>query len=581
MSDFVQSSFLGGMNLLSEDTRLQPNQYRVGFNLRNRYDVLQPVKSSVLNTTLPEGIVQEMTTFGEFEIVFVSGKCYFKHYDRFAWTEIEGFAMSTVAERYWTVAVPLATTNYLRVSPEVESGAFTGVSSHTPLDMLQLSAAAVAGNVPGLLVQDNINQPQFLFINEDGVPEVRTTKNYEQWNVEYNAGDMVLEVDEREYVPIGNAMAWDGVVLHITAQDFVQIYHSVSGRPLDFMVNVTQTGEKGGDASTVAYSVGVGPITCLKVMSDGSLFVAAGNSNFAVSKISGEGVPLIFNEFQYSRKFLFEATCLSDRCIIDSLGDTRFIDLTGVRSFNAVLQLQNEGRNAPFTAIIQPALDGIIQSVAAAILFDNYEIYSLSTVYGNVLAVYDTLSGCWSSFDTTQTGGSAVKILAKIELGIQRLYAVTEDNKLYVLYSSEDSEIAAVVTASINATTVQGDTAVRLTNPEKEVKPLAFRCVINKITEDSTATLTPIVNNRVSATIPALVKTITYVAPAVPYSGVFNLPDIDSQLTNLYYPLPNCEQGWKASALFSWTGGGSLTQLSMSLRDESPMNPMQTQATTV
>ena len=34
--EYNQSSFIGGMNLLGDDSRLQPTQYRAGFDLTNR-----------------------------------------------------------------------------------------------------------------------------------------------------------------------------------------------------------------------------------------------------------------------------------------------------------------------------------------------------------------------------------------------------------------------------------------------------------------------------------------------------------------------------------------------------------------
>jgi len=137
----------------------------------------------------------------------------------------------------------------------------------------------------------------------------------------------------------------------------------VSGRPLDFMVNITDAGTAGGDAETTAYSVGVGGISCLRAMSDGSLFVAAGNANFSVSKNMTPNATTLFGEYTFIRKFLFNATCLNDRCILDSLGDTKFIDITGVRSFNAILQTQNEGRNTVFSRMVQSVLEGFTQLV--------------------------------------------------------------------------------------------------------------------------------------------------------------------------------------------------------------------------
>jgi len=582
MSEYNQTSFTGGMNLLLDDTRLQPNQYRLGINLRNRYDTLDEIPNSILDQTLPVGIIQEVLTFGNYVVAFVSGFAYYRLVTERAWTQINGFAMNNDARRYWTAAVPVATTNYGRISAQVAIDGITDKQSQSNAAVYQLNSAATAaaGNLPGLLVQDNINQPMFIFIGANGLVQARTTQTYDQWTATYDATTGNLTVDEREYVPVGNVMAFVDGVLYITAQDGNVIYRSVSGRPLDFIVNVGIDGAKGGDALTTSYSVGVGGISCLRAMPDGSLFVAASNSNFIVQKNMTMNAPTLFGEYTFIRKFLFEATCLNDRCIIDSLGDTRFIDLTGVRSFNAILQLQNEGRNSPFTSIIQAMLKGIVQDVAAAVLYDNYEYYALNTVIGPVIAVYDTLNTCWSSFDTTQTGGSKVKAFAKIELAERALFAITEDNKLYQLYAADTFATATCLTLSVSANLLNANQNVKMNNAKSEIKVSDFRCILNRITQDSTVSLTLLVDNRASAT-GTVLKSITYVPPVTPYVSDVILLDVNTQLTNLYWMLANTEQGWKTAFIIQWTGGGSITQFSTTLSDLNPMNPLMTQSTTV
>ena len=86
MSEYNQQSFIGGMNLLVDDTRLQPNQYRLAFNCHNRYDVLDPVLTSVKDLYVPQGLKQEMVTFGDYLIIFVAGKAYYRRYDTPTWT---------------------------------------------------------------------------------------------------------------------------------------------------------------------------------------------------------------------------------------------------------------------------------------------------------------------------------------------------------------------------------------------------------------------------------------------------------------------------------------------------------------
>lgn len=576
MSELNQSSFLGGMNLLADDVQLKPNQYRVGFNVRNRFDSLVPCFSSVRDTSIPTGIIQEITTFGNYLIAFVSGNAYYRFFSNTGWTQIVGFSMSNTAPRYWTKSVPVSTTLYGRLSNEVVD---TTVSNATG-GINFINATSGSGSNPGLVVQDGVNQPQFIFL-VGNIPTVRTTQTFSQWSVTY-VND-VMTVDAREYVPVGTFMEWLNGVLFIVGTDGESIYRSVSGRPLDFVINVNPDGSKGGNATTTSYSVGVGGISCIRSMSDGSLFVSAANAIcFSVQFNTTANAPTIFGEYTFIRKFLFNAGCLSDRVIIDALGDTQFIDLTGVRSFNAVLQLQNEGRNSVFSSIIQSAFMDIIQSseATAAINFDNYSLFAMNTIFGQGIAVYDTINECWSGFDISQTGGIGIKQLIKLEVDVQRCYAVTTDNKFYDLYARDEYDVATVRFQSMNSTVVQGDSSLRLNNPRMEVKPTEFRCILNNITENTTITAAPFVNNRLTPS-RSQSKVITYVPPVTPYTSQPQLQDVNTQLTNLYFTFPDCSQGWKAYVVVSWSNGATLTQFSMTAKDETPMNPLNTQATTI
>jgi hypothetical protein len=364
---------------------------------------------------------------------------------------------------------------------------------------------------------------------------------------------------------------------------------------LDFVVNVSnllttvspfiQYG--GGDATTTAYSVGVGPITALRALSNGALFVAAGNANFSVSKDRSNSAPKLFGEYLFIRTFLFNANCLSDRVIFDSLGDTRFIDSTGVRSFNAVQQTQNEGRNLPFTAMIQPAFTlknkitnqqtNITQDplYSAAMLANDYELYGVQTVFGPALAVYDTINQCWVAFDTQQTAGKRVKILCKIELTTQAYFAVTEDDRVFQLYINTTFDTGLVRTIGISANMLYAGQNIKLADPKYQIKPKAFRAILNNITQDCSISLTPYINNRQSS-IGTITKTINYTIPANPTVGVLSYDDVDTMLQNLFFTTPNCEQGWKCFVLFSWTSG-SITQFSAELTDCTPMNPLNSQ----
>lgn len=590
-SEYNQNSFIGGMNLLLDDTQLNTNQYRIGFNMRNRYGRLDPIRSSVEDTLAPKGLKQEMVTFGNYEILFVAGKAYYKYYTHYPWTEIRGFSMSRTAPRYWTVEVPVAATNYLRMAASVSQGSAT-VASVSGTVIINNIAGASAGNLPGLLVQDNINQPQFIFINQYGIPEARITQNFDEWSITFDDADNTIvsvDGDKREYVPIGNSMAWVDGILYVVSPNGNLILRSVSGRPLDFVVNVTNllvnappyTQIGGGDAYTTAYSVGVGGITTLRPMNDGSLFVAASNANFSVSKNMTQNAPQQFGEYTFIRRFLFNSVCLSDRAIFDTTGDTRFITLTGIRSFNAISQLQNEGRNSAFSANIKPAFgddnNPIIQdaSLAAGILFNDYEFYAVDTIFGPAIAVYDTINSCWSSFDLDQTKGAGVKLFTKIELTVQVLYVVTEDDRVFRLYSASKVDQAEIRGIGVCSNLLYGGENIKLANPKMETKCCEVRAILNYITDDCDITMDLYVNNRKSRE-GQYAKEVFYKNPLYPTVDEFHLADVDTQLANVLFSTPDSEQGWKSFCIFRWTNG-SLTQFSMKLTDLKPANPLNSQ----
>lgn len=629
MSEYSQYSFQGGMNLQVDDTRLADNQYRCALNLRNRYDILSLIPNSVLDTSAPPGLKQEMVTFGNYIILFIAGKCYYRYYTDTNWTLLLSFGMSPDAPRYWTCEIPVSLTNYIRLansSSQLISG--QGLNAlYTPnanggIQLLTLEGAG-QGNLPGLLVQDNVSQPQFLFLDDNGVPQCRTTQTFEQWRIGFTdntntvvgpaGGASDEDYDLREYVPIGNSMSWSDGILYMVSQDYSTIFRSVSGRPLDFMVNVTNLltinsstiggltafwQDGGGNASSTGYSVGVGGITCVRALSTGGIFVSASNANFSVVPNKTPNAPTIFGEYTFIRTFLFNATNLSDRTVIDTLGDTRFIDLVGIRSFNAVEQLQNEGRNSVFSSTIQKALQqklnivdnsskvigtktvNIIQDAnySAAILYDNYELYAINTSLGNVIAVYDTVIGCWSAFDTSQTNGKRIKCFAKIELTVQALYAITEDDELYTLYSGTTNAIPYLRTNAVNYSVRSQYTGltVRLNDPKVAIKLNTVRFTLGDITSDCSFSTTSFVDNRQSKT-GTQTKDITYVPPNVTYNGPIQLIDTDTMLYNGLFSTMDCEQGWDVYLILSWTGG-SLIQYSMFMQDLTPVNPMKAQS---
>lgn len=619
-SVYNQSSFVGGMSLLGDDSYLQPNQYRIAFNCTQRFGEFDLIPSSIPDEAAPKGIKQAITNFGNYIILFVAGQAFYKYYSDVAWISIPTFQMSMTAPRYWTCAVPIALTNYVRIAATTTistTGDLGTTANARGAIQLNQVAGTAQGNLPGLVVQDGLNQPVFIFLNDDLVPEARTLQTFSQWSCSFTDATNVTvaldlggnPMDFREYVPIGTYMAWNNGVLYVVDPTGNYIYTSVEGRPLDFVINVLNTlatdntqvitydpfGNNlipsqgnyypqfgGGDATTTAYSVGVGGISCLFPLASGGLFVSAAGANFSLTQNTTPNAPTLFGEYTYIRTFLFAANCLSDRAILNTIGDTRFIDLTGIRSFNAVESVQNEGRNSPFSADIQsifgPDNSPIVQSASASasVLYNNYELYSVSTILGPAIAKYDTINNCWVSFDVQQVPGYRVKQFAALQINILALFCITENDQVYQLYASTSSNDTGVFrTIGVTSNLLYANYNIKMNNPENEVKLIETRIILNKIVANSQITLARFVNNCVYPSDPDT-KTVTFEEPFSVYDDGYTLPDVNTQLTNVRFPSPNIKQGWKVFAVVSWTGG-TIPQFSMKLENITPMNPLNSQ----
>jgi len=586
-----QKSFKGGMNLLVDDTRptadiegdtsrsaygININQYRIGFNVRCRYDVLDPILSSYIDSSAPVGIKQGITTFGNYLILFCAGKAYFRPFNTIGWTQIPTFAMSPIAQRYWFIAVPLGETNYARVatpaanSTGVAAGNTTG-SASSSVNRVNI-ASAFFGNIPGLLVQDGVNQPQFIYLDANNFVQCKVTQTYAQWTFTWTSDPSsatygTVTVDERSYVPIGTYMEIYNGILFIVDSEGENIYRSVSGRPLDFVVNVDINGQKGGDATTTSYSVGVGGISCLKNLPAG-LFISAGNACFSITLNTNINAPLLFGEYTFIRTPLFTASCITDKAIIDINGDTGFVDVRGLRTFNSILQLNNEGRNSVFSKTVSSLLDDIVQNpnAVAAVNFDNYALFAVNTIYGNVIVVYDTINQVFSSVDINQfsstTGISQFALVSTDQLA---LFAITTDNKVIQLYAGPNYDPCTVRFMSVCSQ-----------NPKTQVKQSEFRAILSEFVQNSTATLTVFVDNRLSGN--SEKKTISYVAPNPAYSASPSFTDANTQVQPLFWSTPNAAEGWKSFNVLTWTGGGRITNILTVTTDNTPLNPLGAQA---
>lgn len=444
---YTQVSFSGGMNLFDEIPTIAEDQYGLAFNIRNRSQAPIPIKQAVEDTELPAGLKQGIYAFDVYVLAFVGGAAYFKNIEEAtAWTPIANFALSPTVERIYAQAVPASRINYDRKLKEASQAA--GNNAESSLNVIP--DLSIQGSPYGLVVQDGVNQGYIIL--PDGT--ARLLQRYNEWTR-----------SSREYVPVLKQMAYvDGILFGVAAYDKdgnadgKTIYRSVSGRPLDFVVSVTTAGEKGGEAFETAHAVGFDEITALIPFTESSLLVATKN---AVTPVLLDFENTIFGEPKFKNPVTIPVGVTNQFSIVsylslDRILDFFFVDIDGLRSLNSTEQ-GNEGRNSFFSKGIKLALSPK-QEVTAAIVFDDYSLFSIKTIYNeeNLVAVFDNLRERWVCFDSYNIG--TIKQFAVAKQGTApTLYAITDD-KIYRLFVSETSETATMQFRAISS----GDASVQL-----------------------------------------------------------------------------------------------------------------------
>jgi len=466
--------------------------------------------------------------------------------------------LAETAEFVFTAVVPPSYDNFVGKATSSDNASAGGQSDYTK---------RIPPTVAGIIVQDGTNQPNLIEIDSDAVVTARQLMGYDQWRpnfvrinngagydtgsttytvdaipVAINSGAVIkftgggvltvndsnsigdtglggvlsgtrVEDDElgivgfREYVPIGKQMAFHGGKLYVASADGTKLYHSVSGRPLDFMVPVNEDGAKIhdkeaiGGVEAVAYTVSNDPITCLKSLNTEELFVGALNSSYAVKP---DATNTIFGEPTFTKKFLFSTGPVNQNSVIDLLGDTAFIDRHGIRSFNAVQQSETIARNDIFSWPISDIFKDVAQdgTFQCAVVHDGYALFHVLTSLPEqyLTVVYDMATKKFVSLDRQESSGTGVAwededeeatsvdvfdansyctpirdmAVGVTTAGAKDLFAVTDDpssKSFWVkhLYGSTEFAIGRV------------DTKAYCTQePKVELKPLNLNMMFNK-----------------------------------------------------------------------------------------------------
>ena len=570
------------MNMSVDDTRLTEDEYKFAHNVRNRFGVLEGVKQAVdissdIGAFTSNPPTQAIYTLGEFVFLFFDGGCKYRKPNNpdSTWSVLYSAGTMQRHSEIFVQAIPASTKNFLRKSTTTALGNSAVDGSAISLDTTQ----TVQKTVASIVVQDGVNTPRIIEVS-GGVASDRTAKTYSQWkNSTYTS---------REYVPVGRQMAFFNNKLFVVSPDGTEIYHSVSGRPLDFVIPVNTSGQKIntdetiGGAPATSYTVGYNVITALKPLNNESLFVSTEGGSYAVSL---DYQFTVFGEPSFNKQFLFTANSINQKSFIELLGDFAFIDPEGLRSFNAVRQSKNEARNSVFSLKVARLFKDVVQvsSKCAAITFDDYALFACNTIYGHGILVYDILTQQFVSFDQfTDAAGNIGPIMefAKVETNNKReLFAITHGTttssgepvyKCVKLYEGTGYETAYVETRAF----CTNDTRI-------EQKPQELRILFNKVQSASSVKAIQRVNDEVTPDSSAGTQTKTLAAPAINIDYPVTFPVVWSgpkQIQNLLYNFQSGQQGWKISYALTWTNGITLSNLQLETQNITPMNPMLSQA---
>lgn len=550
MAHFVQSDFSGGMDLLTTDTELAVNCYRYLINGRPRYGAIEPIRDSILIDS-PRGKKQGLITVGSIKVLFCEGKAYYRLIDGNSWIRIANFAMDSSVEYIYAHAAVSSSLNNKRI---------LNVDNNRAGLVNVAADFTIAGTPAGLLCQDGINQPWVIFYDAlNNQASARLAKDYSEWSNDGNTAD------SREYVPIGSLMFDYSGILFILAQDGFTWLRSVSGRMLDFMVNIDKDGNKlateelGGAVST-SFSVGFDQCTFIGPLDAGHFLIGTIRNQYAISL---NFTNTVFGEPTFDTP-IFLTTGIRNQFSQASVnGDSAFIDFDGVRTFNGTRNFRFSGRNDPFSLKISGILIDKVTlkpirqpDTVCCVEFNNYTIFSLKTSLGQILAVCDTLlidqnniNGKWVSFDITACVG--VKQFAITNtLDESLLFAITTDDKVYQLFGSANRATAQYKSGSFVNNTADATHKTRNIYPIFEKSVDNGYCFVQELVDDMRGQYKRLpISGVVCAIVPPVMPPVT--------------PNNKKLIDDKLFALDQGQSGYKISTIISWDTAARLTLMDL------------------
>ncbi len=539
--DFKQSSFLGGMIQRLDATKV-PNagdSYYLGINVRNREDNLQPITKPLdITDSTPPGKKQGIYGSGKFLILFIDGKPYARDVSR----ETTGFIplnaqqLDPNVDYIYLEFVPASTLGFGRLRAPDSDEVSIDVNQELPFKSSQ----------QGAIYQDGINRAQLIL---DNTTDVTPLQNFAEWTT-----------DIREYVPLMKQMLYSSSILFGLSADGKEVYHSVSGRPIDFMVVILEDGsklesEQSGGATSVSKRVDFEVATAIKAApTQDTLIITTLNKIFLVLINKDR---LQFGEPTLDAFPIAAIGAVNQWCFADLNGDTAFINNRGIHSFNSAAILKRESNNDPLSGVINRlfALDDtnyVVQDFPCAFEFGaDYALFAVNTIYGRGVLVYDKIASKFVSLDIYE-GISQIKQFADVVVdGRRRLFFITTDDKVYEHFAGDSVEQAGLFI---------GEWCTN--DPKITQKPLYLRLVFTECEEDGNVSVTPIVNRQAFTPKVERIKALTP-APTFPMSIPFGSAEKNAVQNVTFNLTGTVMAGWKVGTLINWDVKAKLTHIAL------------------
>ena len=403
---FSQGDFGGGLDLNLDSTKVQRNASMFISHGRVRRNSIEPVKKHK-KIAITGSHLQGLFAAGSWLVAFSDGIAYYWDINTDAgFKVVPGWTALDIEVDFIEACVLPSSTSQLRFA------------NADPTNESLVYDSSIVGNTAALFVTDGVNQPRII---DPATGNYRDTKTYADWTL-----------TNLEYVPIGVNPVVSGGKFYLLSPDRKSIYHSVSGRYLDFVVNRNSSGDKGGDATTVAKALDFNKITALMPSSGGGLIVTTLYNTYAITP---DWSSTIFGEPRLPDELLFPVGALNNRSFVDILGDTAFINQEGVQAFNQTQQTKISSNNFPQGAPIAKALV-FPQERSCVGNWQNYAFFALDTIYGPCTIVFDQLTKTYCSFDF-DFGDVKQFALVRTE-GQQRLFFITWSNELFEAFAADE-----------------------------------------------------------------------------------------------------------------------------------------------